>query len=221
MRRLCAVAVVGVVTGLSCGQALAYDWPVVDFSAPGDTYDPATLGTYGDQEGTTVLEYPGDPVAGKGVALTVGIGAADGRGVLPLAEGPYCIGSGGVFPIVGANPYRRSAPRKNGVWARVRWSWVGCTNTTTWRVADGVTTYTVSRLKRVYRPAVYRTIWEDQSNGDAYFNTCLTADYISSIRQEGGRKYCKVLVREKVDRTTYRLTQRTTITKVYPAYVTP
>lgn len=200
----------------------------------GDTYDPASLVVVSSTEGSRSVVYSGDEAFESGFSLAASgtrlrgtqsdpmqeVNGVPGVGLMPFGSPDLCSPVGATL---GKNPGRYGAPKRNGVWHRVPWTWTGCNGypAAAWRVADGVTTYTVSRLKRVYRPAVYRTIWEDQGNGDAYFNTCLTADYISSIRQAGGRKYCKVLLREKVDRTTYRLTQRTTITKVYPAYVTP
>ena len=198
----------------------------------GDTYDPASLVVVSSTEGSRSVVYSGDEAFESGFSLAASgtrlrgtqsdpmqeVNGVAGVGMMPFGSADMCSPVGATL---GKNPGRYGAPRRNGIWHRVPWVWVGCDGPTTWRVADGVTTYTVGRLKRVYRPAVYRTIWEDQGNGDAYFSICLQWDNLKTIRQSGGRKYCKVLVREQVDRTTYRLTQRTTITKVYPAYVTP
>lgn len=211
---------------LLAAPSIGAGFPMVSFFGTGLTYDPATLAVYSDTEGTHRIE--GGELGGIALTATatrltdsdseVYLNSGPGVGVLPLKVGSLCeIGPG--MPLIGKNPKGYSAPRKNGLWARVPWIAVGCGNGTTWRVADGVTTYTVTNLRRVVRPAVYRTIWDDQNNGDDFFNTCLSADYVSSIRQSGGRRYCKVLVREGVNRTTYSLNQRTTITKVYPAYV--
>ena len=209
---------------LLAAPSIGAAFPVVSFFGKGLTYDPSTLAVYSDTEGTQKVQggvLGGVSLTAFGTRLTESdeyreIGP--GVGVMPLQVGSQCE-VGPEMPIIGKNPKGYSAPRKNGLWARVPWTAVGCDAGTTWRIADGVTTYRVANLKALRRPAVYRTIWDDQNNGDDFFNTCLSADYVQSIRQSGGRRYCKVLVREGVNRTTYTLTQRTTITKVYPAYV--
>lgn len=219
---------------LALASAAAGAAPYIKFSKPGDTYAPSTLTIMSSTEGTRPVEFPGDSPVASGFSLAAAgtrlegtdqgplaeIDGVPGIGLVPIGNADACSSSGGTL---GRNPGRYGVPRRNGLWHRVTWTWSGCSGypQATWRVADGVTTYSVSRLKRVYRPAVWRTIWADQGNGDEYFNVCLAADNIGSVRQSGGRRYCRVLVREKIDRTTYRLTQRTTITKVYPAYVTP
>lgn len=215
-----------VLVALLAAPSLGGGFPMVSFFGKGLTYDPATLAVYSDTEGTHRAE--GGELGG--IALTAAatrITASDsevflnqgpGVGVLPLQIGSLCE-VGPRMPLIGKNMKGYSPPRKNGLWNRVQWTAVGCDGGPTWRVADGVTTYTVKNLRRVVRPAVYRTIWDNQNNGDDFFNTCLSADYVQSIRQSGGRRYCKVLIRGGVDRTTYTLTQRTKITKVYPAYV--
>jgi len=210
---------------LLAAPAVGQAFPVISFFGKGLTYDPSTLAVYSDTEGTHRMEgseVGGFALTAKASSLTDSEGYRDlgpGDGVMPLIINKFCE-AGPKIPMIGQNMKGYSPPSKNGLWATVRWTAIGCEDANaTWRVADGVTTYTVKNLKRVYRPAVYRTIWEDQNNGDDFFNTCLSADYISSIRQSGGRRYCKVLVREGVDRTSYTLTQRTKITKVYPAWV--
>ena len=116
---------------------------------------------------------------------------------------------------------KMKVPTKNGVWSKVRWTakdndhYVGPGDETVeFPVAKGITTYTVSNLKRVYRPATSRRVYN--TDFDNYWNLCVKSD--REVWASGGRLYCTVTT-PKVDRMTYRLTTSTKITKRYPAYV--
>lgn len=217
----------------------------VDLWNPGSTYGPATVRAVGDGVKRVTMTAPervgGVLLTAIGTETTKNEGtepAANARGFMSLfVKIPDPYGCGTEDPLceetpppledtcsftdpVGRAPLER--PRRKGVWKRVAWTAIGCVHeeyTTTFPIADGVTTYTVSDFKRTKKPAVYRTIWDDANNGDDYFNICLDSENIGSIKQKGGRRYCTVLVSARVDRVSFRVKQQTKITKRYPAYV--
>ena len=235
---LCALALAGCVS-LATAAAPRF----VNFNGPGTTYDPSTVQVFGD--GTTQhRNHSGDHIGG--ILLTaVGSSTSDGesdapnaRGFLPLVTlDPYptldpngdvcgedcdpvrqCTTNG---PRIGRTP--DAYPKRNGVWKRVKWSALGCTRddpdtSPNFPIAKGITTYTVSKFVRVYRPAVDDTYWQ---GSDGYFNICLTTDNISDIVQKNGRLYCTVERTASVDRVSFRLKQSTRVTHVDPAYVCP
>ncbi len=153
-------------------------------------------------------------------------------GFLPLRVTPPCEFDDGLV-CIDQDPYCTSGstigraygrPKQNGVWKRVKWTAVGCLDSNdgdyseTFRIAAGVTTYTVSKYQRFTKPAVYNTYFQ---GSDDYFNICLTIDYIGDIVQKNGRLSCTVLQSARVDRVTFRVKQATKITARSPAYVCP
>ena len=216
----------------------------VDLWKAGATYDAASIQAYGD--GTTRQRMDSPRLLG-GILLTA-VGtytsreeeadpANNIRALLPMVtmdSGIPCddpedytcepvepsLQCSYSDPRIGRTP--RARPKGNGVWAKVKWSAVGCPSSAedepTWPLASGVTTYTVSNYKRIVTPAVYRTYVE---GSDGYFNVCLTSEHISDIFQKNGVRQCKVLESARVDRVTFTLKQSTKITKREPAFVCP
>ncbi len=210
----------------------------VDMWKAGATYDAASIQAYGD--GITKHRVESPRLLG-GVLLTA-VGtytsreeeadpATNIRGFMPMVTTPVCaeddydcdptaLQCTYSDPRIGRTP--RGRPRGNGVWAKVKWSAIGCPSSAeyvpTWPLAAGTTTYTVSKFKRTVKPAVYRTYLE---GSDGYFNVCLTSDHISDIVQKNGVRQCTVLASSRVDRVTFTLKQSTKITQRYPAFVCP
>ena len=220
----------------------------VDFVNPGDTYDPASIAVSGDEARSRsyVLDTPqmlgGILLSAVGTNTSRNYGeepVPGARGLMPIVmtnPGQQCdeddflcepvsqfldCGDGG--PIA-RSPLPR--PKRNGVWKRVAWSAIGCAGPggqfgrlgKTFPLAEGVTTYTVSRFKRLVRPASYAT-WVEGSDG--YFNHCLTVENIDSIVQVNGVRSCTLVQSPRVDRVSFRLKQSTKITKAFPAFTCP
>lgn len=222
-----------VLTAIIAAAPAASAAPWVVFDKAGDTYSPATIAVLSDWEGTrsvvndapaggitltadaTFIEDTDDYVSGAGV------------GVLPLMASspggqPECNAKANYspMPIIAKNPRKGQRPTRNGLWVKKKWRATGCLGDGTgftWPVANGETTWTVSKYRRVYRKQLSRRIWDYQF--DDYINICINGGY--DLRASGGRLYCTVVTRTGLDRTTYRLTQRTKIAKRYPAYINP
>jgi hypothetical protein len=214
----------------------------------GATYDPASIQVHGDgtwRVTRNLWDKPSSPFGG--VVLTA-IGsetrrwADDAMAPNTRAQIPMLIsnpGTGGDeynpggfvpphiecggLPGVGRAPTSR--PRRNGVWKRVTWQVTGCAPgegrgeqryAYAFPVADGITTYTVSRFFRRVRPATYVTYRE---GSDGYFNVCLSSDNWDSVVQRNGVRQCTVVETPREDYVSFTVTQRTRVTKVYPAYV--
>jgi hypothetical protein len=215
----------------------------------GATYDPASIQVFGDRTRRITRNLGGGPYSPFGGVVLTAIGSdtrsraddamtANTRAQIPMLvtepglpdsdypgrlEPPYI--TCGALPGVGRAPTSR--PRRNGVWKRVRWQVSGCTPgeamylgqqryAYAFPVADGVTTYTVSRFFRRVRPATYATYRE---GSDGYFNVCLTSDNWGSVVQRNGVRQCTVVETPREDSVSFTVTQRTQVTKVYPAYV--
>ena len=240
MKRPILIAVALVVSVSAASSATANFIPWLRFDHPGDTYDPITLTVLGNAEGAHSVKGPmprgGLTLTASGTHLrddlTKDLGG--GIGLMPFLEqdntlGLFCSpdlgaadsGEDTVLPRY-VNPKQYAPPTRNGVVAVRHWKATGCaddwlgTIIATWPMADGTTTWTVSKFRHVVRPEVSHRIWQGT---DAFVNVCINGG--QQTRSSGGRLYCTVSDRARVDRTTYRLTQRTTINKRYPAYVAP
>lgn len=229
MPRTALLAIAAVTGALALGSATAAMTPEVRFATAGDTYDPASIAVMSDWEGARNIV---NRAPAGGITLTAAateihelVYRGAGVGVLPLLAASVtgveasCDPSTTV-PIIARNPKWMARPRKNGLWSTVKWRAVGCTSDAAgnqFPVADGTTKWTVAKYRWVYRKQITRKIWN--SDFDEYYNTCISS--LRDVRASGGRLYCTEVVRSGLDRVTYRLTQKTTITKRYPAYVTP
>lgn len=241
--RVLRALAVGVLVLSGALVASAADWRYVDLYRAGSSWDPASIQVDGDGSRNVRLSIPESiggvylTAVGTNTSLSGGAQPVNNtRGYMAVVreipdctlQDPVPIGCTGDEPStecnygeVGKSPEAR--PRRNGVWRRVQWTAIGCvypsgdTVGTQFPLAKGVTTYTVSKLQRTVTPAVYRTIWDYQNNGDDFFNTCLDSENVGSIKQRGGNRYCTIVVRARKDVVRFRLTQKTVITERYPA----
>ena len=242
MLRLTAAVVV--IAAVTSPAALAYsDPPQVVFAQVGDTYDAATLKAVGDETSKESVDL-GDEIYG-GVVLAASATqrvqkdalVGPGVGDLPITYSdpgypcdydtdPTCRLE--ILPFINCGASTVGSPPKgrptgNGRWKAVKWTATGCTGGgyiadnigTTFPLASGTTTYTVSNYKRVKKPAVYRTYVE---GSDGYFNVCLSIDHISDVVQRNGVRQCTVLISARVDKVTFTLRQRTRLDPIPPAF---
>jgi len=200
-------ALAGMITAAS-----ATGTPTVSYYTPGATYDTTTLQVIGD--GTSAME---GAAPAKGIALSVMSTASLDPEELTDTSGVRAVFGGDDGPYLWGINTLRTTPTRNGTWSKVRWLATDNHNEVNFRVADGVTTYTVSRYRHIFQRQLSHRIYDYQF--DNYVNVCINASY--KTYASGGHLYCTVVDRPGVDRTLYRFTTSTRITKVYPAYVAP
>lgn len=212
------------------GAPIAAGAPVIYFGRQGYTYDASTLQVLSDFEGTHTIVNDAAPKGGirltANATWTVDLGsiAASGPGVgfMPLVTPQYGC-SDFTNDNIATNPQGGTSPQRNGLWTTRKWTAVGCLQGTTLKkeldfpVADGVTTWKVSKYRYVYRPKKSHRVWDYQF--DPWVNVCINKGY--KTYASGGHLYCTVVDRPEYIHLSYRLTQTTKITKVYPAFVSP
>ena len=225
-----SIVIAAVLTLVSAPIAAAA--PEVYFNNQGNTYDASTLQVLSDHEGTHLISNATTPYAAAphgGIRLTANAtanvdfqsaaGGGPGVGFMPLVTPEHGCTPGNIA----TNPQAGSTPQRNGLWTTRKWKAVGCIEGTTIKnevdfpVADGVTTWKVSRYRNAYRPKQSHRVWDYQF--DPYVNICINQGY--KTYASGGHLYCTVVDRPEYIRISYRLTQTTKITRVYPAYITP
>ncbi len=234
-----AAAMVAVATITASTAVGATGVRTVNFGSPGATYEASTVSVFPSApvtksdwffvHGIDQYSYIGGVrLTAVGTNTSRGEGAdpaANIRGFLPRFGGfndgfpDMCSSPGAGEPIGQARLQKQ--PKRNGVWQRVKWTWAGCGDGLTddnFPVASGVTTYTISKYRRVIQPAVYRTYFQ---GSDGYFNICLSSDHIGDIVQKNGRLSCTVTVQDREERVSFRYKQTTKISTTYPAYVCP